>query len=152
MTHNLQRNLVSQTGVWPDGVTECLHDPHAPRAQFWHFKISVQSELPILLDDFEGWVPPRSLQKVWCCCSEVPHCSEEHLNSALNVRPCTLGTPLLCSWRPIGRMLLSDMLMCSMCVKVLNCPFTCLHFYWICWMQIRLTGALNLVFEYSGHI
>lgn len=69
LTHYLQSTLGSQTGVWPDGVTKCLHDPHAPRAQFRHFEVSLQSELPVLLDDFERRVPSRSLQKIWCCCS-----------------------------------------------------------------------------------
>lgn len=36
--------------------------------------------------------------------------------------------------------------------NVFNYPFIYLHFYEIYWTQIRLTGALNLVFEHSCHI
>ncbi len=68
-------------GVRSYCVTKCLHDPHAPRAQLWHLKVSLQSELPLLLDDSEGRVPPRPFSKVRFCCSQVPHSTEEHLKT-----------------------------------------------------------------------
>ncbi len=98
-------------GVRSYCVTKCLHDPHAPRAQLWHLKVSLQSELPLLLDDSEGRVPPRPFSKVRFCCSQVPHSTEEHLKT-VSMYFSTQENARLVIWGSTANMLL-----CYMCVQ-----------------------------------